>query len=164
MTLANADGYFDGMQDYQWRAGVVTLKIGVDLADADMAWADYETLATWAIQDHARDEQTFRLQLIERKARTKAKLPQSFFNRTDYPNIDEEWIGKPVPIAYGQLFGIEPVLINPGTRQFWWPAMPSGNSQPCASRAQWMSFTTEPSRHGIPTAAPCGETTCPTRK
>ena len=118
MTLANADGYFDGMQDYQWRAGVVTLKIGVDLADADMAWADYETLATWAIQDHARDEQTFRLQLLERKARTKAKLPQAFFNRTDYPNIDEEWIGKPVPIAYGTLYGIEPVLINPGTRQF----------------------------------------------
>jgi hypothetical protein len=118
ISLANADGYFDAMQDYQWDAGAVTLKVGIDLPGNAMAIGDYETLATWIPEDWSRDAERFELKVIESKARLKSKLPFEFYTRDDYSNIDDEETGKPIPIAYGHRYGIKPTLIDPGAKQF----------------------------------------------
>ncbi len=119
MSLINADGYFSQLTDLIWDAGAVTLKLGVDLPpDRIMAWADYETLATWSIESWQDDGDAFQLRLLEPKARVKAKLPLDTFDRDTYPNIDDDNVGKPIPIAYGANFGVAPVVINPGTKTF----------------------------------------------
>lgn len=118
IVLANMDGYFNGKIDYQWNAGAVVLKIGVDTPAAEMAWADYETVATWVVEEWSRDESTFTLRLTEAKSKLKAKLPFEFYTRAAYPNIEEDHIGKPLPIVYGAVFGAAATLIDPGSKQF----------------------------------------------
>lgn len=113
----NADKYFDRFRKYQWNAGNVTLKIGVDLPNRVMAVGDYETMATWIVE--AWDiESTFTLRLKEPKSKIATKIPFSFYDRTTYPNIDDSTIGRSIPIGYGSLFGIEPALIDPGLKKF----------------------------------------------
>lgn len=118
LALKNADGFFNQLEGLQWNAGTVTLKVGVDLPGGDMAWADYETLATWRIEDWQDDGDSFELKLVEPKSRVKAKIPIDVFSRDDYPNIDDQHVGKPIPIAYGANYGVEPICVNPGTKTF----------------------------------------------
>jgi len=118
LTLVNTDGYWNGMQDFQWHAGRVTLKLGVDLPLQAMAWADYETFGTWQVEDWTRDRSKFTLKLTEPNSKLKTKLPLTFFDRATYPNIDNNLIGKPIPLAYGIVYGVKPFLIDPGLRKF----------------------------------------------
>jgi hypothetical protein len=118
ISLANADGYFNSMQRWQWDAGSVILRLGVDLENAEMAADDYQTLATWGISEWNRTEINFVLKLIEPKNRLQTELPFAVYDRTTYPNIDDTWIGDSIPIAYGRLYGVEAVPINVGEKRF----------------------------------------------
>lgn len=112
MVLANADGYFNAMQSYQWNAGTVTLRIGVDTPAGEMSSGSYETLATWKIEDWSRNETDFTLKLAEPKGKIGTKLPLDLFNRDDFPAIEKEEVGKPVALAYGILYGRKPIVID----------------------------------------------------
>ena len=118
LVLANVDGFFNTRQNYQWNAGGVVLKLGVDTPAGDMAWADYETGATWVIEDWERSDNSFSIRLTEAKSKLKSKLPFEFFTRTDFPNIEDANVGKPIPIIYGTVFGAPATLIDPGAKQF----------------------------------------------
>jgi hypothetical protein len=118
IVLADVDGYFATRQNYQWNAGSVVLKLGVDTPAGAMAWANYETGATWVVEDWERSENSFTLRLTEAKSRLKSKLPFTFFTRAAYPNIEEETTGKPIPIIYGTVFGAPATLIDPGLKEF----------------------------------------------
>ena len=102
IVLADVDGYFATRQGYQWNAGSVVLKLGVDTPAGAMAWANYETGATWVVEDWERSENSFTLRLFEAKSRLKSKLPFTFYTRAAYPNIEEETTGKPIPIKIGR--------------------------------------------------------------
>lgn len=118
LVLANVDGFFNTRQHYQWNAGGVVLKLGVDTAAGAMAWADYQTGATWVVEDWERSADSFTLRLSEAKSKLKSKLPFEFFARADYSNIEDATVGKPIPIIYGTVFGAPAVLIDPGAKQF----------------------------------------------
>lgn len=118
ITLLNVDGYFNGKTRYQWNAGSVVLKMGVDVGAAVMAWADYETVATWTVEEWGRDESNFTLRLVEAKSKLKSKVPFTFYDRATYPNIEDNNVGKPIPIIYGTIFGAPATLIDPGLKKF----------------------------------------------
>lgn len=118
MSLANVDGFFNTRQHYRWNAGGVVLKLGVDTPAGDMAWANYETAATWVIEDWERSASEFTLRLTEAKSKLKSKVPFEFYTRADYPNIEDANVGKPIPIIYGTVFGVAATLIDPGAKQF----------------------------------------------
>lgn len=118
ISLSNNDGFLDSLKDLQWDAGSVTLKLGVDLPGGAMAWADYVTLATWLVESWSNDGDTFQFKLGESKSKVKAKIPFDVFTRDDYPSIEDDIVGQPIPIAYGANFGVSPVLISPGTKTF----------------------------------------------
>lgn len=118
LVLANVDGFFNTRQHYQWNAGGVVLKLGVDTAAGAMAWADYQTGATWVVEDWERSADSFTLRLSEAKSKLKSKLPFEFFARADFSNIEDATVGKPIPIIYGTVFGAPAVLIDPGAKQF----------------------------------------------
>lgn len=118
ISLINVDGYFNGMQDWQWNAGSVVLKMGVDVGNDLMAWADYETIATWTVEDWSRDESSFQLRVVEAKSKLKSKVPFTFYDRATYPQIEDNTIGKGIPIIYGCVFGAPATLIDPGLKKF----------------------------------------------
>lgn len=118
ITLRNVDGYFNDKTRYQWNAGSVVLKMGVDLPGYEMAWADYETIATWTVEEWGRTEIDFTLRMVEAKSKLKSKVPFTFFDRATYPNAEEGILGKPIPIIYGTNFGVPAFLIDPGLKKF----------------------------------------------
>lgn len=118
VTLRNVDGYFNDKTKYQWNAGSVVLKMGVDLPGEEMQWADYETVATWTVEEWGRTEIDFTLRLVEAKSKLKSKVPFTFFDRATYPNIEDSIVGKPIPIIYGTTFGVPAMLIDPGLKKF----------------------------------------------
>lgn len=121
MTLANHDGFFDGMLDLDWDAGTVTIEIGVDLSanDADaMDEADYLMLGSWRIETWEFREDTFLLQLRELKSRLSDKIPYETYSRAEYPALANDDVGKPIPLAYGRVHGVEPVAIDRESKRF----------------------------------------------
>lgn len=118
LILSNSDSYFDDKTALQWNAGTVTLELGVDTPQQPATWAQYQTVATWLIEDWARTNSEFSLKLKEPKAKLAAKIPLTTYSRSDYPNIEEKWVGKAIPIAYGKCLGIEPQCIDIGAKKF----------------------------------------------
>lgn len=118
MAFADVDGFFNSLMGYQWNAGSVVLKVGVDLPSGAMAFGDYETLATWSIEDWTRDDEKFEPTLVEPKARNKTKLPIDRFTLEDYPAIAQENVGKAIPIRYGKHYGVAPILLDGATKTF----------------------------------------------
>ena len=118
MALENADGYFNDKEDWQWDSGKVEIFCGMEVTGQTLADSDFEQVATWVVEDWQRNRAEFTLQLREPKAKIKAQIPSEEFNRTDYPNIEENNIGQPIPMAYGRIIGAKPVLVDPGTKRF----------------------------------------------
>lgn len=118
LALINNDGFFDTRKDYQWNARQVTMWVGIDLPNATALLADYQQMAVWSVDEWTTTNDTFTLRLKEPKARVKSQVPVNTFERSDYPNIEQSEIGKAIPIAYGKLSGIKPVLIDPGARRY----------------------------------------------
>lgn len=163
MTLANVDGFFNTRMNHQWNAGQVVLIVGVDTAQGEMAFADYETVATWAVEDWGRDDSTFNLRLVEEKSRLKSKLPVELLTREDHPNIEEEQIGRTIPICYGRCFGVEAILVDPGAKRFkvaghavqsFVEARIQKNFEEAKTRAiaaaSWYAYTTDVWRYYLP--------------
>jgi hypothetical protein len=118
LVFNNVDGLFNGKQRYQWNAGEVVLKMGVDTHAGEMAWADYETVATWIVEEWSRDEVNFQLRVTEAKSKLKSKVPFEIYTRELYPNIEDNDVGKPIPVIYGEVFGAPATLIDPGLKKF----------------------------------------------
>lgn len=118
MVLINSDGWFDSRRHWQWNARTVSIKMGMDLPGNDAVYADYEQVATWAIEEWTTTADGFTLRLKEPKARIKSQIPVATFARADFPNIDQSLIGKTIPDAYGRLVGIKAFLIDPGTKRY----------------------------------------------
>lgn len=116
IILVNNDQFFDALQDLQWDAGQLVLKVAFD--SPFLLDTTFQTMATWTADDWRLTPTDFALRVIEPKGKMKSKLPDTFFDRATFPGIDQELIGRPIPIAYGELFGLEPVLIEPGAKRF----------------------------------------------
>lgn len=121
LTLNNARGYFDLLDDsIQWDAGKIVMEVGIDLAggSGDMDESDYQTVGTWRIERTERRGTEFVLTLREPKTSLENKIPHKEFTRAEYPNIEENLLGKPIPMAWGTLFGVSPVLIDKAAKKF----------------------------------------------
>lgn len=118
LTLNNSDGYFNGLADLNWDAGETVIKMGVDVPDSAMTYADYETLGTFFNGQHGIDEDTFTLGLGEKKINLRKKIPTTFFSTATYPNMKTQDIGKAIPLAYGEIYSAPAVCTNTVTREF----------------------------------------------
>ncbi len=119
IALANADGFFDRLDDnVQWRAGTVRLELGLDLPTGAMDEADYQLFGTWSIERTERDADRFTLFVREPKTNLENLIPRREFTRALYPAIAEEIVGKPIPYAWGRVFGVKPTLINRLAKKF----------------------------------------------
>lgn len=119
LTLVNTDGFFDGMEDYQWDAGTVTILLGMDIPNAHLtSGSDFIQIGVWGIDQWSRTREEFTLRLIELKGRAQAKLPLNTFDLATFPNAGSGVIGKPVPLAYGRIVGATPMLVDAAARTF----------------------------------------------
>lgn len=119
-VLSNESGFFDSLTDLAWDAGQTTVHFGADQPQigVTMDFSDYVTIGTWLNDSWDKTNQDFTLQNIERKYRLSQTVPQRLYSLSLYPNMAVTDIGRPIPLAYGKIFGAAPVCINVSTNRF----------------------------------------------
>ena len=118
VTLINSDGYFDSKQDWQWDAGLVTIKLGLDINGSTATTSDLQQVAVWAVDQHTKTQGDFTLRLTDSRTRIKAKIPVETYTREAFPNIEQGEVGKTIPTVYGRVLGVKPTVVDPAIKQF----------------------------------------------
>jgi hypothetical protein len=101
-----------------WDYGRAVFKMGIDSNAGTMAYTDYVTLGTWGIERAEIKDQSLVLSLRELKTQLEKEIPTETYSLDDYPLLERTNVGKPIPIAYGKVFGAKPTLIDPGNKRF----------------------------------------------
>jgi hypothetical protein len=114
--LLNGDGFFDELDDVDWWRA--SFYMGADTDRATMSYADYEPLGSYRVEDWKSDRSKFTLSLKEPKNVLSQRIPVETFTREDYPNIDQNNIGKIVPRIYGRVYGATPICVDAGAKRF----------------------------------------------
>lgn len=125
-SFANSDRYFDALAELNWEAGRATFKMGIDRPDIEMEFDSYRPLGVWGIEATTHDEKTFQVKLVELKTLLDRELPLETFKTapahdkdTSYwPNLSRNDQGKPVPLVYGYVYGVQPVATSPSEKKF----------------------------------------------
>ena len=69
-------------------------------------------LAALYVEDFRASLTKTTLNLQDRRKAQNIKIPTELFSAADYPNIDDSLIDKPIPLLYGTVRALEPVLLN----------------------------------------------------
>jgi hypothetical protein len=104
------DGRFDGQGKYNGN------DILVFVGEEGDTYADLKPLFANYIEDYNTTLNDADFSTVDVRERDSIKIPNKFFNTTDFPDITEDLIGKIVPEAYGPLKGIPGISINGGTK------------------------------------------------
>ena len=86
--------------------------LGSRLARAECAYADFDTIGTFRVSMWSKKDRAFVLQLEDKRKDLKKKIPVDFYDRTTYPNMEEDAVGDAIPIAYGVIYDVRPVCID----------------------------------------------------
>ena len=118
LSLENTDGFFNAFRNLQWDAGETVLRMGCDVGSTVMAYSDYEVKGKWNNGEHSADDNSFKLQLIEKKNRLRNQIPFEKYDAATYPRIDQNAIGKTIPLAYGTIYGAPAVCVDVNAKRF----------------------------------------------
>jgi len=122
MHLINGDNHFGGLdtEDIQWDAGVARLEMGIDLpiTGGEMAESDYLQIGSWRIERTEKNDEVFTVTMRELKTRLENKIPYEVFTREAFPSLPPDAVGKPIPYAWGRIYGAKPVLIDASAKKF----------------------------------------------
>jgi hypothetical protein len=114
--LMNGDGFFDSKADIDWDRA--SFYVGADTTTATMIYSDYQPLGSYRVEDWQANRGRFVLTLTEAKTVLNQRLPIETFTRTDYPNIDQNQIGKIIPRIYGRVFAVTPICVDQTLKRF----------------------------------------------
>lgn len=105
----NNDGWFDtAVEDYIWTNRVVIIKIGGEA----LPYSEYQTFFVGRISDFSVSDELVVFTLKDMRVGSYAKIPIDHYWIADYPNMDPDDEGKPIPIFYGVKVNITPVCID----------------------------------------------------
>ena len=109
ISLINTDGEFDDFgEDENVYGAPARVLLGFDDNDYD----DFKTLYEGQIQNFVINEDTWGLQVIDKRKQLSRALPTNVFDTTTYPNLKPSNAGKPIPLAYGTILNAPVVNTN----------------------------------------------------
>jgi len=98
LKLLNNRGYFDQIsKKFIWTNKKVKILLGGD----SLIYGEYDTLYTGRIVNKNFTKQIFKLEITSMAFNLMQKLPLNKFWISDYPNLDPDAEGRPIPYYYG---------------------------------------------------------------
>jgi len=76
---------------------------------------DIQQLAYYKINDYDFEISKFTIDLIDPRENENVSICSDIFSITDYPNIDEEFLNKPIQLAFGNIREMNAIPINTGS-------------------------------------------------
>lgn len=115
IAFKNGGGFFDKKYvNYTWENSKVVLKAGKD----DFAYADFKTILTSLIDQKSCNDSKITFTLRDIRQEMERNLILNTFTVEDYPDIEEDFIGEPIPLCFGTKYGVVAVPINVGRRKY----------------------------------------------
>jgi len=118
----NMVGYWDNSNVDNPEGNLISILYGLD----DYAYGSLVQLARFKITNHDGSLTECALLVKDRRSLLTKKLPENIFNSATYPDIDDNLIDKPIPLAFGINMGIPGICVNTkaaGNKSFVVPAI-----------------------------------------
>jgi len=109
VSMDNLDGYFDNFVNQSLFGQSCRLRLG------DGTWtsiSDFKKLKTGFIGNINIDEEKFDIDIFDEQRKLSRKLPVNYFNTTDWPNVGDDNLGKPIPLVWGSIRGGTAYSVN----------------------------------------------------
>jgi len=112
-VFKNANGDMDWMIDqppfgFECAIARLALERGV----RDYTRADLTYLAALYVEDFSASLSKTTLNLQDRRKAQNIKVPTELLSAVDYANLEDNLVDKPVPLLYGTVAALEPILLN----------------------------------------------------
>ena len=108
VELLNGSGFFDTRyKNYSWNNKKITILLGGE----DLPYTEYAKQFAGKITNVSFATSKFKIDYEDNKTDFEDNIPKNNYNTTDYPNLDSEDSGKPIPLIYGTVFKV-PLVCN----------------------------------------------------
>ncbi len=101
-------------RDYTWENSKVILKAGKD----GFAYADFKTILTSLIDQKSCNDSKITFTLRDIRQEMERNLILNTFTIEEYPDIEEDFIGEPIPICFGTKYNVVPIPIDIDRRKY----------------------------------------------
>jgi len=101
--------------NYTWENSKIVLKAGKKI---DFTYANFETILTSLIDEKSCNDNRITFTLRDIRQEMERNLILNTFNVTDYPDIEEDFIGEPISLCFGTKYRVVPVPINIDRRKY----------------------------------------------
>ncbi len=109
VRLKNDNGHFDNIfESYAWENAEITVLAGGE----DLAYTEYATMFSGKITKKSMTTGEITFDFEDRKRELENTLPLNSFGTTDYPNLDSEDVGKPIPYLWGTCYRVPVICTN----------------------------------------------------
>jgi len=111
IVLTNAEGVLDTFIDTNVYGNDLNLYY-LDDTITDPTRADLVELASFYVEDYDFSLKDLTVRVQDKRKAQNTSVPGEVFDDTTYPDIDDKWIGKPIPLAYGTIRVSEGIPVN----------------------------------------------------
>lgn len=108
IRLDNTDGHFDDYEDLDIYGQPVRVLLGF----YGMEYADFEQIYSGFIEDIERTPDEFVININDPRKKLSRQIPVRTFEYSEYPDLNESTLGKPKPIAYGEILDAPCICLN----------------------------------------------------
>jgi hypothetical protein len=116
VVMYNHDGYFDGWDVDTIFGQECRIKLGGKKSDGTvLGYDDYKTLFTGYVQSILTTPTKMTITVGDKKDKIGRTLPVNHFSSTDYPDINDNNEGKPIPLTWGVCKKVPCVCVNEDT-------------------------------------------------
>lgn len=98
ISFDNSDSFFDRLSSkYIWKNRDISIAIG----EKEMTVASYATIFTGRLRDRKLTDKQVSFSIQDKREYLHKNLPERVFSKKDYPQLDDAFENKPIPVAYG---------------------------------------------------------------
>jgi len=111
LSFLNTGWWYTYRHIYLWNNRDVKIKMG----ERGDAYANFETIFVGKVRGPSINDEAASFELVDSRVGVLYSIPTHRFSFTDYPNMDEDAVDRPIPILFGQKTDITPVCIDAGS-------------------------------------------------
>lgn len=108
----NHDGFFDTISDDYLFGRPITIRYGGNYHGLTMPYENYRKVFTGHVENSSQSWETFSVDVVHNIKRLAKTIPTRKYNQTDFTDLNDDDLGKPRPISYGQIYHGRVVCTN----------------------------------------------------
>ncbi|MDB5490364.1 MAG: hypothetical protein JWO78_213 [Micavibrio sp.] len=111
ITIQNGDGELDALQSYYWEGRPITIKTG----SLDFRYGQFATILQGQCNSIDVTDDQIIISITDNSLRLDQNLDVNLYKGTGGLEGSSDLNGKPKPLTFGEVYNIEPVLVNAAT-------------------------------------------------